>query len=260
MNNITLLQGNCLELMKDIPDKSIDMIFTDLPYGTTQNKFDIRIDLDKLWNQFRRIIKDNGCIALWAQAPFNHILAMSNIKQYRYEWIIEKTRGTGHLNSKKMPMKTHENVLVFGDVGNFEEQPETLQIFYKKLPLYNPQMTHNHTRKVSTAKHKRNSKKTTNYGEFEFTTYDSTDRYPRDVLKFKWDTQKSSLHPNQKPVSACEYFINTYTNVGDVVLDCCMGSGTTGVACKNLNRRFIGIELDENYFEIAKKRIFNGKN
>ena len=138
-----------------------------------------------------------------------------------------------------MPMKAHENML----------------IFYKKLPVYNPQKTKGHKRKVSSATHKRNSKKSTDYGEYKPTDYDSTERYPRDILKFAWDKQKSRLHPTQKPVAANEYFIRTYTNNGDTVLDNCMGSGTTGIACINTNRDFIGIEKDEEYFELAKNRI-----
>lgn len=239
MEDITLLQGDCLELLKDVPTESVDFIFTDLPYNTTQNDWDCLIDLDKLWAEYKRVIKPHGCIALFAQSPFDKILACSNLKMYRYEWIIEKTKATGHLNAKKMPMKAHENIL----------------IFYKKLPTYHPQMTHGHTRKVSTAEHKKNCKVTTNYGNHGLTTYDSTDRYPRDVLKFSWDTQKSSIHPTQKPLALAEYMIKTYTNEGDVVLDSCMGSGTTGVACANLNRNFIGMELREDYYQAAKQRI-----
>lgn len=241
-NDINLIHGDCLTEMAKIADKSIDMIFCDLPYGTTaRNKWDSIIPFPMLWEQYNRIIKDDGVIALWAQMPFTAKLVMSNSNMFRYEWIIEKTSATGFLNAKKMPMKAHENVL----------------IFYKKLPTYNPQMTHGHQRKVSKAEHKVNCKKTTDYGEHGLTTYDSTDRYPRDVLTFKWDKQKSRLHPTQKPVEACEYFIKTYTNEGDIVLDNCMGSGTTGVACKNLNRKFIGMELDEQYFDIARERIEN---
>lgn len=236
-----LLQGDCLELMKQIPDKSIDMVFADLPYGTTKNEWDKPIDLEALWAEYERIVKDNGCIALWAQSPFDKILAMSNFKLYRYEWVIKKTSPTGFLNAKRMPMKAHENVL----------------IFYKKLPTYNPQKTTGHPRKVSTAEHKRNSKVTTNYGAHGLTTYDSTERYPLDVLEFKWDKQTSKGHPTQKPIAACEYFIQTYTNPGDVVLDNTMGFGTTGVAALNLGRRFVGMELSKAMFDAARDRIMN---
>jgi site-specific DNA-methyltransferase (adenine-specific) len=238
MKDIDLWQGDCLELMNNISDKSVDMILTDLPYGSTNCKWDCEIDLDKLWQQYMRIIKDNGCIALWSQAPFSHRLAMSNIANYRYEWIIEKTKATGHLNAKKMPMKAHE----------------TVQIFYKKLPTYNPQMTNGHAPVHSYTKHTDDGNC---YGKTKagISGGGSTLRYPRDILTFKWDTQKSSLHECQKPVDSCEYFIKTYTNPGDVVLDSCMGSGTTGVAAKNLGRNFIGIEKEQKYFEIAKNRL-----
>lgn len=238
--NYELWQGDCLELMKQIPAGSIDMIWSDLPYQSTQNHWDYMINLDKMWEQYHRIIKGNGCIALWGQAPFSHILAMSNLKNFRYEWVIEKTKATGHLNAKKMPMKAHENVL----------------IFYRKLPTYNPQMTEGHTPVHSYTKHTTDG---SCYGETKIgiSGGGSTQRYPRDILQFKWDTQKSSLHQTQKPVEACEYFIKTYTNKGDIVLDSCMGSGTTGVAALNLERKFIGIELDEKFFEIAKERIKN---
>lgn len=236
---IDLLYGDCLQLLPEIPSGSIDMVFTDLPYGATKNDWDRVIDFKALWKEYERVIKDNGVIALWAQSPFDKVLACSNLKHYRYEWVIEKTSATGFLNAHKMPMKAHEQIL----------------IFYKKLPTYNPQMEHGHVRKVSTAAHKRNSKVTTNYGKHGLTSYDSTDRYPRDVLRFKWDKQKSSLSPTQKPVAACEYMIRTYTNAGDTVLDSCMGSGTTGVAAMNLGRKFIGIEIDPYMYEIASHRI-----
>ena len=240
---INLIQGDCLELMKDIPDCSIDMILCDLPYGRTKNSWDCEIDIEQIWKHYCRIIKENGCIALWAQAPFDKKLACSNMKMFRYEWIVEKTKATGHLNSKKMPMKAHENVL----------------IFYKKLPTYNAQITEGHTPVHSFTKHTTDG---SCYGKTKIgiSGGGSTKRFPRDVLKFKWDTQKSCLHPTQKPVLACEYFIKTYTNEGDVVLDNCMGSGSTGIACVNTNRSFIGMELNEGFFEIAQKRIGGKKD
>lgn len=236
---VDLVKGDCLKLMSDISDKSIDMILCDLPYGTTQNKWDSILPLDKLWEQYNRIIKDNGVIVLFAQTPFDKVLGCSNLKMLRYEWIWEKTSATGHLNAKKMPMKAHENILVF----------------YKKLPTYNPQKTSGHKRKVSKAEHKINCIKTTNYGEHGLTTYDSTERYPRSVQVFKTDKQKEALHPTQKPVALLEYLIKTYTNEGETVLDNCMGSCSTGIACMNTNRNFIGIELDDTYFEICKNRV-----
>ena len=234
MGTQKLLQGDCLELMKDIPDKSVDMILCDLPYGTTQNKWDSVIDLEMLWKQYTRIIKDNGAIVLTAQSPFDKVLGMSNIKMLKYELIWEKEQGTGFLNAKKMPLKSHENIL----------------IFYKKLPTYNPQMRTGFKPYVAV----RNTA-TSNYGKQvdSVTTISNGDRYPLSILKFKRD--KDRIHPTQKPVVLMEYLIKTYTNEGDLVLDNTMGVGTTGVACKNTNRKFIGIELDEKYFNIATKRI-----
>lgn len=229
---------DCLDMMQKINDKSIDMIYTDLPYNTTHCSWDCEIDLTTLWEQYKRIIKDNGCIALWAQAPFSHKLACSNLSQYKYEWVIEKTKATGHLNAKKMPMKAHENIL----------------IFYKKLPTYHPQMTEGHTPVHSYTKH------TTDgdcYGKTKIgiSGGGSTLRYPRDILKFSWDTQKSSLHTTQKPVEACEYFIKTYSNPGDIILDSCAGSCTTAIAAINTNRNYICIEKDTDIYNIGKNRV-----
>ena len=230
---IDLRQGDCLELMKDIPDKSIDMILCDLPYGTTKNKWDSVIPLNKLWNKYERIIKDNGAIVLFSQMPFSAELVHSNLKLFKYEWIWQKDNGTGFLNAKKMPLKIHENILVF----------------YKKLPLYNPQMRTGF--KPYKCKQGRHS---TNYGAYEqgHITESNGERYPIDIIKFKKD---SGLHPTQKPVELLEYLIKTYTNENETVLDNCMGSGSTGVACVNTNRNFIGYELDEHYFQIAKERL-----
>ncbi|AKJ41766.1 DNA-methyltransferase [Pragia fontium] len=232
-----LMQGDCLELMRDIPSASADLILTDLPYGTTQCKWDAVIPFEPMWEQYNRIIKPAGVIALNAAAPFDKALANSNIKDFRYEWIWEKSNATGYLNAKKMPLKAHENVL----------------IFYRQLPTYNPQKTTGHKRKTAV---KRVGKAEV-YGKqiFNEIHYDSTDRYPRSVLKFASDKQVSSLHPTQKPVALAEYFIKTYTNPGQIVLDSCMGSGTTGIACMNTERQFIGIEIDEHYFDISSNRI-----
>ena len=230
---IDIKQGDCLELMKDIPDTSIDMILCDLPYGTTKNKCDSVIPLNKLWKQYERMIKDNGAIVLFSQMPFSAELVHSNLKLFKYEWIWQKDNGTGFLNAKKMPLKVHENILVF----------------YKKLPLYNPQMRTGF--KPYKCKQGRHS---TNYGAYEqgHITESNGERYPIDIIKFKKD---SGLHPTQKPVELLEYLIKTYTNEGETVLDNCMGSGSTGVACINTNRNFIGYELDEHYFQIAKERL-----
>lgn len=221
--------------MQDIPNKSIDLILCDLPYGTTRNKWDSIIPLDELWKQYERIIKDNGAILLFAQTPFAQQLGASNLKLLRYEWIWDKKRVTGFLNSKKMPMKRHENILVF----------------YKKLPTYNPQLT------KGKPYHTYNKAPSTNYNSFE-TNYETKNdgwRFPVDIQEF---TPETGLHPTQKPVPLLEYFIKTYSNEMDTVLDNCMGSGSTGIAALNTNRKFIGIEKDEKYFEIAKKRIKKG--
>ena len=237
---IQLFKGDCLVEMDKIKSGSVDLILTDLPFGTTRCKWDSVIDFEKLWTQYERVVKSNGAVLLFSQTPFDKVLGASNISMLKYEWIWEKTSATGHLNSKKMPMKAHENVLVF----------------YKNLPTYNPQKTFGHKRKVSKAEHKVNCIESDVYNKGQKnTSYDSTERFPRDVLTFSSDKQKTKLHPTQKPVALLEYFINTYTNEGETVLDSTMGSGSTGVACVNTNRNFIGIEQDENYFNIAQKRI-----
>lgn len=235
-----LLHGDCLELMKKVPDKSIDMILCDLPYGQTQrNKWDVVIPFEKLWEHYNRVIKDNGVIVLFANGMFTAELMLSNKAMWKYNLIWEKTQPTGFLNAKKMPLRNHEDIC----------------IFYNKLPTYNPQKTTGHIRKTSKAEHKVGSKNTTNYGEHGLTTYNSTERYPKSVWKYAKDIQKSALHPTQKPVALLEELIKTYTNEGDLILDNCMGSGSTGVAALNTNRNFIGIELDDKYFDIAKERI-----
>jgi site-specific DNA-methyltransferase (adenine-specific) len=234
-----LIHGDCLDFMPKIPDESIDMILCDLPYGTTKNKFDVIIPFDKLWAQYNRIIKSNGCIALFCQAPFSILLAASNIKMFRYEWIWQKNRATGNLNANKMPLKSHENIF----------------IFYKHLPTYHPQKSFGH----KCYKTKRN-RLSSNYGGGEYANVSiNTDgsRYPRDIIDFPVvnSFREQQLHPTQKPVDLLEYMIKTYTNVGDIVLDNCMGSGSTGVACANTGREFIGIEREKRFFDIAKNRI-----
>lgn len=241
---------DCLIGMKDIDDKSIDLILCDLPYGTTRNKWDSVISLEKLWEQYCRIIKDDGAIVLFAQTPFDKVLGSSNLKMLKYEWIWEKTTATGHLNAKKMPMKAHENILVF----------------YKKLPTYNPQKTKGHTPVHSYTKYQDDG---SNYGKTKIgiSGGGSTERYPRSVLQFSTDKQKCALHPTQKPVALLEYLIKTYSNEGDVILDNCIGSGSTAVACIHTNRNFIGMDngicetKNDNYgrawTDIANDRIRN---
>ena len=211
------------------------MILCDLPYGTTRNKWDTIIPLDKLWKQYKRITKPNSAICLFSQMPFTAQLVVSNPKMFRYEWVLEKANATGFLNAKRMPLKCHENVLVF----------------YEKLPTYNPQMIQGKTHSIGGA-----GRQSKNYGSYSYTKRGISNMYyPRDVIKVDWQDSTRVLHPTQKPVSICEYFIKTYSNEGDTVLDNCMGSGSTGVACVNTNRRFIGIEKEQKYFDIAKERI-----
>lgn len=239
-DSYTLMFGDCLERMKEIPDRSINMILVDLPYGTTQNKWDSVINLSEMWKQIKRICSDNTPKVMFAQTPFDKVLGCSNLEELKYEWIWEKTTATGHLNAKKMPMKAHENILVF----------------YDKLPTYNPQKTTGHKPANSYTKYQDDGR---NYGKTKVGVSGGgqTDRYPRSVQVFKTDKQKVSLHPTQKPVALLEYLINTYSNKGDTVLDFTFGSCSTGVACLNTRRKFVGIEMDEDYFNIGASRMEN---
>jgi len=234
-----LIQGDCLEVMDKLIEQGVqvDAIITDPPYGTTACKWDSVIPFEAMWERLNKLIKPNGAIVLFGSEPFSSALRMSNIKNYKYDWIWDKIKGTGFLNAKKQPMRNHELV----------------HLFYKKQPTYNPQKTTGHKSKTS---YRSKNLQTDVYGDMNKDyKYSSTERYPRSIQVFSTDTQNKSLHPTQKPVALMEYLIKTYTNEGETVLDFTMGSGTTGVACKNTNRDFIGIELDENYFNIAKERI-----
>lgn len=242
MSNINLYQGDCLEEMKQIKDKSIDMILCDLPYGTTQNKSDIIIPFEPLWKQYERIIKDNGAIILFSQGVFYIDLVNSNRKLFRYDLVWDKCLVSGFLNAKRMPLRQHEQIAVF----------------YKKLPTYNPQFTQGKPLHSKGIAYTNKEIKNQNYGKFNITDdtrAGSTQKYPTSIIKFQKPHPSITIHRTQKPVELLEYLIKTYTNENDIILDNCMGSGSTGVACKNLNRNFIGIELDENYFNIAKERI-----
>ena len=242
MSNINLYQGDCLEIMKEIKDKSIDMILCDLPYGTTQNKSDIIIPFEPLWKQYERTIKDNGAIILFAQGVFYIDLVNSNRKLFRYDLVWDKCLVSGFLNAKRMPLRQHEQIAVF----------------YKKLPTYNPQFTQGKPLHSKGIAYTNKEIKNQNYGKFNITDdirAGSTQKYPTSIIKFQKPHPSITIHRTQKPVELLEYLIKTYTKENDLVLDNCMGSGSTGVACKNLNRNFIGIELDENYFNIAKERI-----
>lgn len=237
MKDIELWQGDCLEEMKDINDRSIDMILCDLPYGTTQNKWDSVIPLDELWKEYKRIVKDSGAIVLTSHNIFTALLIMSNSTMFKYKWIWEKSKATNFLNSKKQPLRKHEDVCVF----------------YKKQPTYNPQMIDGEPYDKGVRKNQLSG----SYGDFLPVHVQSDGkRYPTDMLYFKTaESEGEVIHPTQKPIALLEYLIKTYTNENELVLDNCMGSGSTMVACINTNRRGIGIELDENYFNIAKKRV-----
>ena len=224
---------DCLEGMKRIPDGSVDAIICDLPYGTTRNAWDSVIPLDKLWDQYKRIAKTNAGICLFAQTPFDKVLGCSNLEWLKYEWIWVKENGTGFLNAKKMPLKNHENIIVF----------------YRELPTYNPQM-----RQGFEPYKCKTGDKGTNYGDYEkVVTISNGERYPLSVLNY--DRDSDSFHPTQKPVDLLRYLIRTYSNEGDTILDNCMGSGTTAVACIREKRHFIGFELNKEYFDKACKRI-----
>ncbi|AGG58085.1 DNA methylase [Vibrio phage douglas 12A4] len=253
---IKLFNDDCLSAMQDIESGTIDMVLADPPYGTTKCKWDSVIDIELMWKELKRIIKPNGAIVLMAQTPFDKVLGASNLSMLKYEWIWEKGNATGFLNAKKMPLKAHENALVF---SNDPEEHWNMMVFYNKLPTYNPQMTHGHERK----KNKRKPVNSDCYGKaFNLTEYDSTSRYPRSVQFFSSDKQKGNYHATQKPVALGEFLIKTYTNEGGTVLDFTMGSGSFGVSAINTNRNFIGIEKDGEIFEIAEERIIkaNVKN
>lgn len=228
--------------MNHIPDKSVDMILTDLPYGTTQCKWDLIISFESLWTQYNRVIKDNGAIVLFGSEPFTSKLICSNIKNFKYNWIWQKDKATGHLNAKKQPMRT----------------VETISVFYKKQCTYNPQLEKKPKENIRPATTKR--KNIDNYGSMDKESVRAIPidmGYPKDILKFRgcFGDKGKSNHPTEKPVELLEYLIKTYTNENEIVLDNTMGSGSTGVACKNTNRKFIGIELEKKYYDIAVKRI-----
>lgn len=234
--DINLIHGDCLEKMKDIPNESIDMILCDLPYGTTNCEWDVKIDLVQLWKEYKRIIKEHGTIVLFSQLPFTCELIADAAVPFRYEWIWRKTQGAGFLNSRKMPLRAHESILVF----------------YKHLPTYNPQMR---AGKPYVNVHKKDKTSAIYAGDIGCKTVNNGDRYPIDVITFENHNSKSKKHPTEKPVSLLKYLIKTYTNPGETVLDNTMGSGSTGVACVNIGRKFIGIELDDHYYDVAVERI-----
>lgn len=232
-----LILGDCLEEMKNIADSSVDLLLVDLPYGTTQCKWDSIIDLDLLWKQFNRVCKNNAAMVFTAAQPFTSVLVMSNPKFFKYSWVWEKSKATGYLNAKKSPMRAHEDICVF----------------YRKPSCYNPQMTQGEPYNKGKA-----HRPTDVYGaQTEVLVKNDTGlRYPRTVQYFKTaESEGKVYHPTQKPVSLFEYLIKTYSNEGDLVLDCCMGVGTTPIACINTKRDYIGIELDEKFYKICEERI-----
>ena len=231
-----VVADDCLQVMKLIPDASVDMVLCDLPYGTTQNKWDSIIPLDKLWAEYRRVVKPNAAIVLTASQPFTTALGASNLGWLKYSWVWEKGAATGHLNAKRMPMKLHEDVLVFAE----------------KTTTYNPQGLQPFNKTV------RRGSNGDNFGVSGTENFQEFTNYPRSILRVQNDAKP--VHPTQKPVALMEYLIRTYTNEGDVVLDNTMGSGTTGVACANTGRKFIGIEREPKYYEIAKARIAEAAN
>lgn len=232
---VDLRHGDCLDILPTLEAGSVDMVLCDLPYGTTQNKWDSIIPLDRLWVEYWRVVKPNGAVVLTAQTPFDKVLGVSCLKYLKYEWIWNKTRATGHLNVWKQPMKNHENVLVF----------------YRAQCTYNPQGI---TRKA-VATIRKGGDNGTNYGKSDKDAVQEWENFPRAVINIP--SEGTTVHPTQKPVALMEYLIRTYTNEGETVLDNTMGSGTTGVAARNTGRNFIGIERDPSYFTIAQQRINN---
>lgn len=233
---MNLMHGDCLELMNTIPSGSVDMVLCDLPYGTTQNKWDSVIPFDLLWAEYRRVCRKGAAIVLTAAQPFSSVLVASNLKEFKYEWVWVKSKITGVLNAKKMPVRKHEQILIFSNAPT----------------VYNAQGL---IAKGTITKQGGNSD---NYGCRSSVEYvQEWTNWPRDVLEIA--SEGNTVHPTQKPVALMEYLVRTYTNPGDTVLDNTMGSGTTGVACVNSGRNFIGIEMDDKYFDIAKSRIEGAK-
>lgn len=237
---IQLFQGDCLDIMPTLAPGCVDMVLCDLPYGTTQNKWDSVLDLARLWAAYARLGKPSAAKVFTAAQPFTSALVMSNAREFKYDWVWHKPKGTGHLNAKKQPLRDKEDIAVF----------------YAEQPTYNPQMTPGTPYKNKAGKdHTSKSSMTESYGSYtNFRNDNAGLRYPKQVIAFGV-VERGTLHPTQKPVALMEYLIKTYTNPGDTVLDNCMGSGTTGVACVNTGRNFIGIEKDPAYFAIAQNRI-----
>lgn len=245
---LKLMQGDCLERMVDIEDKSVNLILCDLPYGTSACKWDTVIPFNQLWEQYERIITDNGVIALFGSEPFSSLLRTSNLKLYKYDWKWEKPNGANFLNFKYQPNKVHEDILIFSKAASSYSTKGNM--------IYNPQMEEGKPYTIKQGKLREAGEASNFRSKIEQkTTVNEGTRYPRSILKFALD--KDKYHPTQKPVALLEYLIKTYTNPEDIVLDNTMGSGSTGVAAVNVGRSFIGIEKDDNYFRIAEERINN---
>ncbi|MGY6029869.1 DNA-methyltransferase [Phytobacter sp. AG2a] len=233
---VTLHNADCFDVFPALATNSVDLVCADIPYGTTQCRWDSVLDLQVMWEELYRIAKPSAAIVLFSAQPFTSVLVNSNLRHWRTEWIWEKGNATGFLNAKKQPLRAHENI----------------QVFYRRQPTYNPQFTHGHERKTS----KRKTVNSECYGKaLELTEYDSTSRYPRDVQFCSSDKQTGNFHPTQKPLSLVKYLIKTYSNPGDVVLDFTMGSGTCGVACQETGRPFIGIEKETPIYLTACQRM-----
>lgn len=233
---IRLHNADCFEIFPQIASGAVDLVCADIPYGTTQCRWDSVLDLPLMWEQLYRIAKPSAAIVLFSAQPFTSVLINSNLRDWRSEWVWEKGNATGFLNAKKQPLRAHENI----------------EVFYRRQPTYNPQFTHGHERRTS----KRKTVNSECYGKaLTLTKYDSTSRYPRDVQFFSSDKQTGNYHPTQKPLALVQYLIETYSNSGDTVLDFTMGSGTAGVACQQSGRGFIGIEKDLEIFRTACERM-----
>lgn len=229
-----LMLGNCMDLMRSIPDGSVDMVLCDLPYGMTQNKWDIPLPFDELWGQYRRVCKPSAAIVLHCMQPFTSLLIGSNLREFRYCWVWDKHYCRGFLNAKKMPLRNHEDIAVF----------------YRKQCTYNPQMTTGVYRNKG-----QGGKKSSNYGEYRQQVVKNDQYHPKTIISIPGVDSRNQIHPTEKPVALLEYLIKTYTNQGETVLDNCMGSGSTGVAAVLTGRDFIGIEMEQTYYDIATKRI-----
>ena len=249
MIDIKLMQGDCLDKMNEIPDNSVNLILCDLPYGSTACSWDVVIPFDKLWEQYRRVIKRDGAIVLFGSQPFTSLLIASQIDLFKYSWVWVKNRATGHVHSKNKPMKKHEDICVFS-FGSTVHKSQA-----KNRMKYNPQGLIKMTEGVVRKRNDKGDDTVLSYRESHHITKYEYKNYPDSILYYDIEMGKKRFHPTQKPVLLLEYLIKTYTDEGDVVLDNCMGSGSTGVACVNTNRNFIGIEKDYDYFCISEKRI-----